>query len=103
VEKSLEALTKSAETGEGNLLELAVNAARKRATLGEISSSLEKIYGRYKAVIRSISGIYSSESRDSESFRKAREMADKFAEMEGRRPGSWLPKWDRMAMTVVPK
>ena len=92
VEKSLAALTKSAETGEGNLLELAVDAARKRATLGEISSSLEKIYGRYKAVIRSISGIYSSESRDSESFNKAREMADKFAEMEGRRPRIMVAK-----------
>ena len=92
VEKSLNALTKSAETGEGNLLELAVDAARKRATLGEISSSLEKVYGRYKAVIRSISGIYSSESRDSESFNKAREMADKFAEMEGRRPRIMVAK-----------
>ena len=92
VEKALEALTRSAETGEGNLLELAVDAARKRATLGEISSSLEKVYGRYKAVIRSISGIYSSESRDSESFNKARELADKFAEMEGRRPRIMVAK-----------
>jgi len=90
--KSLEALTRSAETGEGNLLELAVDAARKRATLGEISSSLEKVYGRYKAVIRSISGVYSSESRDSNSFRKAREMADQFAEMEGRRPRIMVAK-----------
>lgn len=92
VKKSLEALTRSAETGEGNLLSLAIDAARKRATLGEISYALETIYGRYKAVIRSISGVYSSESSDSESFKKARELADKFAELEGRRPRIMIAK-----------
>jgi len=71
---------------------LSIDAARKRASLGEISYSLEKIYGRYKAVIRSISGVYSSESKDNESFKKACEMADKFAEMEGRRPRIMIAK-----------
>ncbi|HTX88042.1 MAG TPA: methylmalonyl-CoA mutase, partial [Bacteroidales bacterium] len=89
---ALDALTLAAQTGEGNLLELSVNAARKRATLGEISFALEKVYGRYKAVIRSISGIYSSESRDNESFKKARELADRFAETEGRRPRIMIAK-----------
>jgi len=92
VQKALDALTRSAETREGNLLALSIEAARDRATLGEISFALEKIYGRYKAVIRSISGIYSSESSDSESFRKARAMADKFAEIEGRRPRIMIAK-----------
>ena len=92
VQKALDALTHSAETGEGNLLELAVDAARKRATLGEISMALEKIYGRYKAVIRSISGVYSSESQDDDSFKKASEMADKFAELDGRRPRIMIAK-----------
>jgi methylmalonyl-CoA mutase len=89
---ALSALTRSAETGEGNLLALAIDAARKRASLGEISYALEKIYGRYKAVIRSISGVYSSESKENETFQKARELADKFAEMEGRRPRIMIAK-----------
>ena len=92
VQLALEALTKSAESGTGNLLALAIDAARKRATLGEISMALEKIYGRYKAVIRSISGVYSSESGDSDSFQAARHLADKFAEMEGRRPRIMIAK-----------
>ena len=92
VQKALEALTHAAETGEGNLLELSIDAARKRASLGEISYALEKVYGRYKAVIRSISGVYSSESQDDESYRKACEMADKFAELEGRRPRIMIAK-----------
>jgi methylmalonyl-CoA mutase len=92
VQKALEALTHAAETGEGNLLELSIDAARKRASLGEISNALEKVYGRYKAVIRSISGVYSSESKDDDSFRKATEMADKFAELEGRRPRIMIAK-----------
>jgi methylmalonyl-CoA mutase len=92
VDASLDALTRAAESGEGNLLALSVEAARKRATLGEISYSLEKVYGRYKAVIRSISGIYSSESKDNESFKKARELADRFAAMEGRRPRIMIAK-----------
>jgi methylmalonyl-CoA mutase len=92
VQKALEALTNAARTGEGNLLALSVDAARKRASLGEISYSLEKVYGRYKAVIRSISGVYSSESKDSRSFQQARELADKFAELEGRRPRIMIAK-----------
>jgi methylmalonyl-CoA mutase len=88
----LDKLTKSAESGEGNLLELAVEAARNRATLGEISYALEKVYGRHKAVIRSISGVYSAEVTDDENFRIAREMADAFAKMDGRRPRIMVAK-----------
>jgi methylmalonyl-CoA mutase len=88
----LEKLTKSAETGEGNLLELAVEAAKLRATLGEISFALEKVYGRHKAVIRSISGVYSAEVTDDENFKLAREMADEFAKQEGRRPRIMVAK-----------
>ncbi len=86
VEQALDALARSAKTGEGNLLDLAVEAARRRATLGEISSALEKVWGRYQATIRSISGVYSSESEMDENFIKARQMADDFAKSEGRRP-----------------
>ncbi len=92
VQQSLDALTRAAETGEGNLLALSIDAARKRASLGEISYALEKVYGRYKAVIRSISGVYSSESQDDKTFRKACEMADIFAELEGRRPRIMVAK-----------
>ena len=92
VQAALDALTLSAKTGKGNLLELAVDAARKRATLGEISYALEKIYGRYKAVIRSISGVYSSEVPENEEFKKAKEMADRFAALEGRRPRIMIAK-----------
>jgi len=92
VQLSLDALTKCAETGEGNLLALAIDAARKRASLGEISSALEKIYGRYKAVIRSISGVYSSESQGDESYLKACKMADEFAALDGRRPRIMIAK-----------
>jgi methylmalonyl-CoA mutase len=86
VEASLNALTHCAEAGEGNLLELAVNAARKRATLGEISSALEKVFGRYQAVQHTISGVYSAESRQDGDFVKARKLTDDFAKSEGRRP-----------------
>jgi len=92
VEVSLNAITKACETGKGNLLALSVEAAQKRATLGEISMACEKVFGRYKAVTRSISGIYSSESKDNVSFKKACELADKFAEMEGRRPRIMIAK-----------
>ena len=92
VTAALDALTRAAETGEGNFLELAIDAARKRASLGEISFALEKIYGRYKAVIRSISGVYSSESKDNAMFAKARDMADNFAALEGRRPRIMIAK-----------
>jgi len=90
--QALNALTKSAETGEGNLLELAVVAAQKRATLGEISDACEKIAGRYKAVIRSISGVYSVESKGDIMYKKAVELADKFAELDGRRPRIMIAK-----------
>ncbi len=92
VNNILEKLTKSAESGEGNLLALAVEAARLRATLGEISFALEKVYGRHKAIIRSISGVYSAEVTDDENFRVAREMADEFAKMDGRRPRIMVAK-----------
>jgi len=92
VKASLEAITRACETGEGNLLELAVDAAQKRASLGEISIACEKVFGRYKAVIRSISGVYSSESRGDASFQKACELADKFAELDGRRPRIMVAK-----------
>jgi len=92
VQQALEAITKSCETGKGNLLELAVIAAQKRATLGEISTAVEKVAGRYKAVIRTISGVYSSESKDDESFNKAKELADAFAKKEGRRPRIMIAK-----------
>lgn len=92
VKNALNALTESARTKEGNLLELAVIAARERATLGEISTALEEVYGRYKAKIQSFSGVYSKEMKDNTSFQKAREMADKFAEQEGRRPRIMIAK-----------
>jgi methylmalonyl-CoA mutase len=84
--QALEAITQACESGKGNLLELAVDAARKRATLGEISLACEKIFTRYSATIRSISGVYSMEMPQNQDFLKARQLADAFAEKEGRRP-----------------
>ncbi len=92
VNAALEALTESCKTGKGNLLELAVDAAKKRASLGEISDAMELVFGRYKADIKAISGVYSSESKDDESFRKASELADQFAALEGRRPRIMVAK-----------
>ena len=92
VDASLNALTKCAETGEGNLLELAINAARKRASLGEISDAMEKSFGRYQATIKSISGVYSSEIDNNEEFKKAQKLADQFEEKEGRRPRIMVAK-----------
>ncbi len=92
VQASLEAITRSCETGKGNLLALAVDAAQKRASLGEISYACEKVFGRYKAVIRSISGVYSAEAGKDKTFKKAHELADQFAEMEGRRPRIMIAK-----------
>jgi methylmalonyl-CoA mutase len=92
VDAALAALVKCAETGEGNLLELSVDAAKKRATLGEISSALEKVYGRYQAVNRTISGVYSSESREDPQFKKAVSMAEEFSKTEGRRPRILIAK-----------
>jgi methylmalonyl-CoA mutase len=86
VEAALEALTNAGRSGSGNLLDLSVRAARSRATLGEISMALEKVFGRYTAVNRTISGVYSSESEDDPRFRTARERAEEFAAAEGRRP-----------------
>ena len=86
VKAALAALTQAAADGTGNLLELAVSAARLRATLGEISSALEEKFGRYQAVNRTISGVYSSESQADPEFIKAREMSETFAKAEGRRP-----------------
>ncbi|MFN4234121.1 MAG: methylmalonyl-CoA mutase [Bacteroidia bacterium] len=92
VQTSLEALTKAAETGKSNLLELAVDAARKRATLGEISFALEKVYGRYKATIRSLAGVYSSEIMNNTELKKAQELTAEFAKKEGRRPRIMIAK-----------
>ena len=89
---SLERLSQSASTGEGNLLELAVEAARNRATLGEISAALESVWGRYQANSRSISGIYRSESGTAEEFSKARKMVEAFEMEEGRRPRILIAK-----------
>jgi methylmalonyl-CoA mutase len=86
VENSLHAITRAALSGEGNLLALAVEAARKRATLGEISDAMEKVFGRHKAQTRSITGVYAAEVKNQESFKKAKELSDQFAELEGRRP-----------------
>ncbi|MBM9546923.1 methylmalonyl-CoA mutase [Leptospira sp. 201903074] len=92
VEAALNAITKCAETGDGNFLELAVDAARKRASLGEISYAMEKVFGRYKAVIRSISGVYSSEISEDKGYLEARDLADEFAKLEGRRPRIMVAK-----------
>jgi methylmalonyl-CoA mutase len=92
VQRCLEAITKCAETHEGNLLALAVEAAKCRASLGEISMACEKVAGRYKAVIRSISGVYSMETKNDARFEEACKMADEFAKMEGRRPRIMVAK-----------
>jgi len=90
--KALEAITRAAGNGEGNLLELAVDAASKRATLGEISYACEKVAGRYKAVIRTISGVYSSEYKSDSDFEQARAMAAEFAARAGRQPRIMVAK-----------
>jgi len=92
VQRCLDAITESVKTGKGNLLALAVEAAKCRATLGEISMACEKIVGRYKAVIRSISGVYSMEAKGNDKFAKAQAMADEFAKLEGRRPRIMIAK-----------
>ncbi len=92
VDRWLAAITRSLETGEGNLLEFAVEAARARASLGEISDAVEKASGRHKAVIRSISGIYSSEFAEEEIIEEVRRMTDEFEEREGRRPRIMVAK-----------
>ena len=92
VQQALAAITKCAETGKGNLLDLSIKAAQKRASLGEISDACEKVVGRYKAVIRTISGVYSSESKQDKTFAEAQELAKKFAELEGRQPRIMIAK-----------
>ena len=92
VDKALAAITKCVETGEGNLLELAVEAARVRATLGEISYACECVVGRYKAIIRTISGVYSSETKNDANFQKACAMVEEFAKKEGRQPRIMIAK-----------
>jgi methylmalonyl-CoA mutase len=92
VKECLDALTASAKSGQGNLLELAVEAARHRATLGEISDALETVFGRYKAQIKSFSGVYSKEIKNDESFEKAKQLANEFAKLEGRRPRIMIAK-----------
>ncbi|MBE6302515.1 MAG: methylmalonyl-CoA mutase [Bacteroidales bacterium] len=92
VKAALDKLTECARSGKGNLLEFAVEAARVRATLGEISDACEKVAGRYKAVIRTISGVYSAESKQDESFAKACALTEEFAKLEGRRPRVMIAK-----------
>jgi len=92
VEATLAAITRAAESGEGNLLALAVDAARARASLGEISGAVERVAGRHKAVIRSITGVYSSEFGEAEEMDRVREMADEFEAVEGRRPRILIAK-----------
>jgi len=92
VQLALDAITECARTGEGNLLELSLDAARKRASLGEISTAMEKVFGRYKAKINLITGVYSSEQNNNATFKKAAALADKFAEKEGRRPRIMIAK-----------
>lgn len=92
VQKALDAITRCVETKEGNLLELSVEAARARATLGEISDACEKVVGRYNAVIRTISGVYSSESKGDATLDEARALTDQFAQKEGRRPRIMVAK-----------
>ncbi|MDG1262381.1 MAG: methylmalonyl-CoA mutase [Flavobacteriales bacterium] len=92
VAESLRAIEECAASGKGNLLELAVEAARNRASLGEISDAMETTFGRYKATQQSISGVYSAEAMEQDDFKKAREMADQFATVSGRRPRIMIAK-----------
>ncbi len=92
VHAALEAITECAKSGKGNLLALSIDAAQKRATLGEISFAMEKVFGRYKAKINLITGVYSSEQQKNASFKKACAMTDEFAKREGRRPRIMIAK-----------
>jgi methylmalonyl-CoA mutase len=92
VKASLEKITKAAETGKGNLLQLSIDAAKNRATLGEISLAVEKVFGRYRAAIHSIIGAYSEESANDENFKEARTLCGIFAEKEGRQPRIMVAK-----------
>jgi methylmalonyl-CoA mutase len=106
VRDTLERLEQCAATSEGNLLEHAVDAVRKRATLGEISLALEHVWGRYEAATRTIAGVYSAASANSEEFKKARRMAEEFEREEGQRPRILVAKMgqdghDRGAKTIA--
>ncbi len=92
VQTTLEKLYQTAKSGQGNLLEIAIEAAKQRATLGEISDALEREYGRHQAEIQSFSGVYSKEMKTDQTFEKAKQLADKFAELEGRRPRIMIAK-----------
>ena len=92
VQESLEKLTICAQTSQGNLLEFAIEAASNRCTLGEISDALEKVFGRYKAQIKTFSGVYSKEIKDDKSFEKAKQLANDFAKKDGRRPRIMIAK-----------
>ena len=85
-------MEEAAKTGNGNLLDLAVKAARHRATLGEISNALETVFGRHKAIHKTISGVYRKEIKDNKLFREASTLADQFAALEGRRPRIMIAK-----------
>jgi methylmalonyl-CoA mutase len=89
---TLNALTHAAETGEGNLLALSIDAARARASLGEISYAMERVFGRHKAVIKSIAGVYSSEFGKQDEIGQVRQLADEFELLEGRRPRIMIAK-----------
>lgn len=92
VENSLKAITHCAESNKGNLLELAIEAARYRATLGEISDAMEKTFGRHKASVQSVSGIYAQENMNNDQFKEARKLSDRFEELDGRRPRILIAK-----------
>lgn len=92
VKQALAAITECVRTKKGNLLDLAVKAAGVRASLGEISDACEEVVGRYKAVIKTISGVYSSEAKNDDNFKKAQELCEKFAKKEGRQPRIMIAK-----------
>jgi methylmalonyl-CoA mutase len=92
VKKALQALTDCAKKNRGNLLQLAVAATQERATLGEISDALEEVYGRYRATIKSVQGVYKKEIMNDPAFAKAQQLADQFAKVEGRRPRIMVAK-----------
>ncbi|MEL6135633.1 MAG: methylmalonyl-CoA mutase family protein, partial [Bacteroidota bacterium] len=92
VDTALRAIEQAAESGEGNLMALAIEAARHRATLGEISDAMEKHFGRFKPVIRSVSGVYAQETQSEERFGEVRALAETFAKLEGRRPRIMVAK-----------
>jgi hypothetical protein len=103
VKACLNAITEAARTGSGNLLEKAVEAARARASLGEISDAMEKVFGRHKAVIRAISGVYSSEFGDAEEIATVRQMADEFEQRKAAGRASWSPSSARTVTTGAPR